>query len=103
MKNTKIWTRDEINGLLFSNPRAVERAMVVLHERQTQDEQQTSVTRYNNGRGFSATAARKGSYYARWVLSGRPLTGHHLVRARAIALRHSRQLVEVANAAPAAG
>jgi len=96
------WTRDRINTLLSTNPRAVERAMVVLYDRQTRDEKDQGETRHHNGVGFSANAARKGTYYARWVLSGRHLTGHHLDRARAIALRHSRQLVEAA-AARAAG
>jgi hypothetical protein len=98
MKNSKTWTRSDIDALLVSNSRAVERAMVVLYDLQTQDEKVTAGARHLNGRGFSANAARKGTYYARWVLGGRHLTGHHLDRAQAIALRHSRQLVEAANA-----
>jgi hypothetical protein len=97
MKNTKTWNRDEINGLLLTNPRAVERAMVVLHNRQTQDEKVVSATRHHNGVGFSSWAARRGSYYARWVLGGRSLSGRHLEQATRIALHHSRQLVEEAN------
>ena len=92
------WTRDAIDSLLVTNPRAVERAMVVLYDLQTRDEKAVGHTQHHNGVGFAANAARKGTYYARWVLSGRGLTGHHLERARAIALRHSRQLVERANA-----
>ena len=91
------YTRADIDRILNSNPRAVGRAMIVLFERQTADEQQRSSTRHQNGRGFNAYSARSGSYYARWVQSGRQLTGRHLVKARLIALRHSRQLVEEAN------
>lgn len=97
MTNTT-WTRDAIDSLLVTNPRAVERAMVVLYDLQTRDEKDVSHTQHLNGVGFAANAARRGSYYARWVLGGRRLTGHHLDRARAIALRHSRQLVAAANA-----
>ena len=35
----KIWTRDEINEILRTNDKAVERAIVRLFERQNQDEQ----------------------------------------------------------------
>jgi hypothetical protein len=93
----RTWTRDEIDELLRRNDKAVERAMVALYSRQTRDEQQTSHTRHDNGIGFSAAHASKGSYYARWVESGRKLTRHHLNRARKIALLHSKQLVQEAN------
>lgn len=88
------WTQDSIKALLASNPRAVERAMLVLFARQTEDERVTSHTRHDNSRGFSAAHASKGSYYARWVRDGRHLTGHHLDNARRIASRYTRQLLE---------
>jgi hypothetical protein len=99
MSAAKTWTRDEINDILKSNPRAVERAMVRLFELQTESEKESSTTRNNNGVGFSSYAASSGSYYARWVISGRQLSGKHLETALKIALRHSRQLVDHANKA----
>lgn len=93
----KQWTRDQINTLLQTSDAAVERAMVVLFNRQTSDEQQTEETKHLNGVGFAGNAAHRGSYYAKWVLSKKRLTGIHLERARKIALRHSKQLVEEAN------
>lgn len=98
MSANKTWTRDEIDSLLRTNPKAVERAMIRLYELQTQDERVASETKHHNNIGFAGNAAKRGSYYARWVMSGRQLTGHHLDRAQAIALRHSRQLVAIANA-----
>lgn len=95
--DAKVWTRDEINTLLTSNPKAVERAILRLYELQTQEEKASDSTRANNNQGFSSYAAHRGSYYAKWVQSGRSLSGHHLEKARAIAIRHSRQLVEIAN------
>lgn len=71
--------------------------MVVLYDRQTADEKSTSTTRHDNRRGFRANHASKGSYYARWVLSGRNLTGWHLKNAQEIALQYTRQLSEQAN------
>lgn len=97
MTAMKAWTRNEIDTLLRTNPKAVERAMLALFARQTADERAVDATRHNNGRGFNAPSARRGSYYARWVQSGRRLNGPHLDKALAIALRHSAQLVEEAN------
>ena len=93
----KTWTRTEIEALINSNDRAVERAMVAIWERQTADEQATQNTRHHNGRGFAAWSARSGTYFAEWVRSGRRLTGKHLVKARKIALHHAGQLTDFAN------
>jgi hypothetical protein len=92
------WTKDKIQNLLDNNDRAVERAIVAIYDRQTRDEKATSDTKHDNTVGFTAAHASKGSYYARWVLSGRKLTGHHLGNARRIAKHYHRQLCEIANA-----
>ena len=93
----KTWTREEIVTLIKSNNRAVERAMVAIWRRQTEDERHTETTQHHNGIGFSGWTARNGSYYARWVIGGGRLTGKHLVRARRIALHHAGQLTRIAN------
>lgn len=91
---------DEMNkaqvvSLLMSNDRAVERAMVALYNRQTVDEQRTSSTSHLNGRGFNAFHAERGTYWAKWVMSGRRLTGKHLDGARRMACHYARQLAEL--------
>lgn len=91
------WTPERIKRLLTSNDRAVERAIVSLFERQTQDEQARSVTRHTNSRGFRANHASRGSYYACWVKGGRRLTGWHLATAREMALHYAGQLADEAN------
>ena len=93
----KTWTRTEIEEMLNAHDRAVERAMVAIWERQTADEQETQGTRHHNGRGFAAWSAKSGTYYAEWIMSGRRLTGKHLVKARRIALHHAGQLTDFAN------
>lgn len=93
----KVWTRDEINALVKRSNLAVERGIILLYNRQTKDEQQVEDAKYLNNRGFSSSTAKKGTYYARWILSGRKLSGYHLERAREIVLHHSQQLVDVAN------
>ena len=92
-----MYTRTQIDMLLSRSVAAVERAMVVLYERQTEDEQHSRTAKYQNGVGFSGAHAKRGTYYAKWVMGGRSLSGRHLINARRIALRHSKQLVEAAN------
>lgn len=86
-----------IEELLNTNNRAVERAMVVLYNRQTADEKCTNQALYRNGRGFSSADARQGTYYAKWVLSGKKLSGRFLDQARCMAFKYVKQLVEEAN------
>jgi len=90
--------REQIKSLLLCNNRAVERAMIALYNRQTVDEQHTSTTHQNNGRGFNAYHAKHGTYYAKWVLSGKHLTGSHLDRARKMACHYVGQLVQISEA-----
>lgn len=119
----KIWTRDEINEMLRTNDKAVERAIVRLFELQNADEQRFATTNVHNGRGFASCDARAGTRFARWILGmddnnrkkfpakslnhpraqrvfrnycrrGEGVIG----RARRIALKHSKQLVDIANA-----
>lgn len=97
MKTTTKYTPSAIAQILDKNDRAVERAMLVLYRLQTASEQTNSETTVHNGVGFSAAHARLGSYYGRWVSCGKALTGNHLIKARAIALKYTRQLSEVAN------
>jgi len=92
-----VWTRGQIETMLQTSDRAVERAMKAIFERQTRDEQATSTTKHLNGIGFSGWTAKPGSYYAKWVLSGRHLTGKFLIKARRIAMHHAGQLTKIAN------
>lgn len=122
MNNKKIWTRDEINVLLLTNDIAVMRAIVRLFEMQTEDEKASGDAKNLNNRGFNAADAKAGTRMARWLLGMNdrnvrryppkdlrmPLCnvvlkayrqdgGSVMDRARKIALKHSAQLVEVAN------
>ena len=119
----KTYTRIEINNLLRTNDKAVERAIVRLFELQNADEQRYATTNTHNNRGFCSSDARAGTRFARWIQgmddnnrkkfpakslnhpkasrifrnyckNGEAVIG----RARRIAIKHSRQLVEIANA-----
>ena len=67
-------TKAEIVQLLKTNDKAVARALVVLNERQTADEQQKEMTRYQNGRGFRPCHARMGTSMAQFYLQRNYLT-----------------------------
>lgn len=98
ISTTATWNRDKIDNLLRTNDRAVYRAIVALYHRQTTDEKARQDTLHRNRVGFSAAHARRATYYAQLVLAGRTLYPRALAKARQIVLRHSKQLVDIANA-----
>jgi hypothetical protein len=117
------YTRPQIDAILTKSDRAVERAIIRLFELQTQNEQRVAHTTHQNDEGFCACDAKAGTRFARWILGmndrnqskfpAKPLThprasrifGRYckggerpIDRARRIALKHSKQLVNIANA-----
>lgn len=90
-------TRETVRALLASRDDAVERAIVVLFTRQTADEQASEETKHDNDVGFNSADARRLSYFARWIGSGRHLDGNHLVTARRRVMKYAGQLAAVAN------
>lgn len=91
------YTQDQIKELLDTRTDAVERGIVRIYGLQTAEEQQSEATLRHNGVGFASCDARLGSYYAKWVMGGRHLSGKHLEKARKMTKKYSRQLVMIAN------
>ncbi len=91
-KTSKVYIYD----LLSKSDYAVERAMLAIFNRQTMDEQNLGSTIVHNGMGFAAPDARLGSYYARWIISGKRLSGKHLDKARSMSYKYVGQLQKVA-------
>ena len=116
------YTRSDINTILVTNDKAVERAMIRLFELQNSDEQVQGTANEQNGRGFGSSDALVGTRFARWILgmdnknvvryapkslNDSKVTrifgkycqdgGSVMDRARKIALKHSAQLVIIAN------
>lgn len=58
--------KQDIIDLLRTNDKAIARALLVLNERQTADEQVTEDTKYRNGQGFRPCHARMGSSMAKF-------------------------------------
>ena len=84
------YTSSNITHLCNINLNAVERCIVILFG-----------SNINLERRSSQWWESKGKYYAKWVLSGKHLSGQHLVNARKICSWHSEQLAKLANEAVA--
>lgn len=76
--NTINISKQGIIDLLKNNDRAIMRALVVLYERQTQDEQTEMETINRNGRGFRPCHAYMGSAHAQWFLKTNMMTAKQI-------------------------
>jgi len=97
-------SRESIQALLATNDKAVCRALVVLFEHQTDDEQQADDTVYRNKMGFNATDAKFGTSLAKQILEWEknkkypnPLSPNQLGKARQMVKKYAQQLANVAN------
>jgi hypothetical protein len=77
----------------------VERAILALYERQTSDEQAQGDTKHSNKMGFSSADARRMSFIAEFLLSGK-----HLTREKALGVygprlqKYAKQLAIISQA-----
>ena len=102
-------TKAEIVALLARNDKAVGRALIVLNERQTADEQRAEDTKYDNGVGFTGADARMGTSMAGFFSRNGYLSVKQLaywrkpnVRGVPRIAKYATQLLEIANAKAAA-
>jgi hypothetical protein len=61
-------TKQEIIHWVMTNNTALARALVLLNNRQTLDEQRSEETKHSNQRGFNAAHAKRGTSMANWFL-----------------------------------
>jgi len=90
-------TKNEVREKLATNQAWVERALVVLHDRQTVSEQATRDTKYLNMKGFNSADAMRLSKMAEWVKSGKHLTGWHLQQAYKRVPKYAGQITAIIN------
>lgn len=83
---------------LDENSRWVEKAVVAIFNRQTNDEQRTNSTNNNNSMGFNGLDAEFGSSLAKAILKYGKLTPNQAPHARRIIGKYWKQLIEVAEA-----
>ena len=91
-------TKDTIQHLIATDKRAVARALVVLYQRQTADEQNQETTKYSNGIGFKSCHARVGTSFATQFLRTGWLSDKQIAyaRERMKISQYWRQLLEAA-------
>lgn len=82
LEKTAGWTREQVQHMLRTSDRAVERALVVLYDRQTPTEQAAGHTSKLNGVGFGANDAEIFTSFAKSVIRGRRLTPKQLAVCR---------------------
>lgn len=95
--STKIWTKEKISNGILSNNSWVERGVVAIYNKQTEDEKMVEDTIKKNGVGYSGADAKLMTYYAKWIISGKHLSGNHLEKARKRILKYTTQLTKIAN------
>ena len=90
------WTPEAIKEKLLTNQTWLERAIVAIYEKQTASERATEATLIRNDIGFNAVDAHTGSYMAKWIKSGKRLSGKFLDKARKMMPKYAVQLAAIA-------
>ena len=93
-----VWNKDAIIQLLDTNDKAVDRAVVQLYRRQTQEEQATHATKVNNGVGFTGLDAEFLSSLAESAMKYGQLTPKQRAIARTRVKKYWRQLLSIVQA-----
>lgn len=88
------YTKEFIQHQLSTNPKWVERGLVVLFNRQTEDEQSSHETKWENGMGFNGSDSRYLTYCAKWVLQGRRLNEKHFEKCSGKLRKYWKQILE---------
>lgn len=94
---TVTYTVDVVRHKLKTDTKWVEAAILRLFDFQTADEQNAEIAKYRNGKGFNGSDARRLSYYAKWIKSGRHLSGKHLEVAHKRVPKYASQILELIN------
>lgn len=77
------------------NSETVKAALLELYFQQTQDEQSSLHTNYNNKSGFSRAHAKMGSILVKILLSGKDLDKEQLAQARKLVMYYHKQVAHL--------
>lgn len=92
-----VWTKDTVRAELLAKDNWVERGVVAIFKKQTEDEQRVEQTNRDNGVGFTGVDAHLLSSFAKQLLRGRRLSDNQLRWARRKMLKYAKQLAKIAN------
>ena len=93
----KVWTKEEIKGLIESRDDAVVRGMKRIYDLQTEDEKNSGGTYYNNGGGFSGVAGDIMSSFVEFYNKANFLSYKQMKIARKKMLKYAGQLTMISN------
>lgn len=88
---------ETVREKLATNQKWVEGAIVKLYEFQTAEEQQGEYTTKKNNIGFNAFDAKTLTYYAKWIQSGKHLSGKYLGTAYKLMPKYAGQILSCIN------
>ncbi len=97
MTEVKTWTKEEVREKLWNSQKWLERGILAIYEKQTIEEKVKEHSLDHNKVGFSGPDASYLSYIARWLKSGRTLSGKHFEKVRMKMLKYAGQLAKIAN------
>lgn len=90
--NYPFQTKADILGKIAESPEFARDCLLTLYVNQTEDEQDTSTTKYRNKRGFMSSHAVVGSALAVKIYNEEELTDEEQSKVAAMASRYGRQL-----------
>ena len=93
----KVWTKNEISGLIESRDDAVVRGMLRIYDLQTESEKVFGDTHAHNGVGFSGVDGEIMSSFSEFVNKTGFLTRKQMKIARKKMLKYTGQLTKIAN------
>jgi hypothetical protein len=96
-------TKETILNLMATDLSFLEKCIVTIYEKQTEDEQINKSATHTNGIGFNQANSIRGCWYAQHILRGNSqyrkvygqnLTGDHILKARKFMAKYAGQLVK---------
>jgi hypothetical protein len=93
----KVWTKNEIKGLIESRDDAVVRGMLRIYDLQTESEKVFGDTHANNGVGFSGVDGEIMSSFVEFYNKANFLSYKQMKIARKKMLKYAGQLTKIAN------
>lgn len=94
-KNGKIYTERKIVYLIYNDLTFLQRSILELYNRQTEDEKSVANTFHNNKRGFSASHGTFMSLCAEYILKEGKINAVHLPRVRSIMSTYRSQILDI--------
>lgn len=93
----KKWTKDEIKAKLESDNEWLIRGLLAIHSRQTEDEQNSEMTKEDNGIGFNAFDAAILTDFVNQYNTAKFLSKRQIILVRKKMLKYAGQLTRIAN------